>query len=110
MNNPFRFLGFFLFSALAIFSCGETEDPEPIIFTVSSNSVQFEAEGGSQIISITSNSTWTIEAASSWLEVTPMSGTGNTQITLKASSSDLLEAREVNVKGRVGTVVQLISV
>ncbi|SFA99166.1 cellulase family glycosylhydrolase [Algoriphagus aquimarinus] len=108
MNIPFRFLGLFLLAALAIFSCGETEDPKPIIFAVSTNAVQFEA--GSQIISITSNSIWTIEAASSWLEVTPTSGTGNSQITLKASSTTLSEVREASVKLSSEAKVELISV
>jgi len=65
MNDPFKLITLLLFILLIFLSCGKDEDPEPVIFTISSNTLQFDADGGSQLIVIKSNAARTIEIASS---------------------------------------------
>ena len=52
--------------------------------TVSQSSWNSPSEGGTQVIQITSNTTWEVSAPS-WVTVSPKQGTGNGPITLKTS-------------------------
>ncbi len=78
----------FMISASS-FSCSKNADEEPFL-TVSSESVSFMPEGGtSEPISIEANSRWTItNSASSWLQLSKLSGVQGTEKTSFTASAN----------------------
>ena len=68
------------------------------VISVSVPSVEFEADGGSVSIQVTSNSTWSVSGNPSWLTVGPSSITtpstnGATNVTLTASKNETKDTR-----------------
>ena len=83
--------------------------------SVSTSSVEFEAVGGTQSITVTSNSGWTASSSQSWLSVNPTSATapssnsGQTNVTLTAGENSTKDARPCTITfttsdGKVATV------
>lgn len=60
---------------------------EPSTLSVSTASINLTAAGGSQALSVSSNTNWTISGGESWLSVSPSSGSGNTSINLSATEN-----------------------
>ena len=87
-NYLWSMLAMMMVSLLSVsfVSCGGGDDPADEV-TASPNSIIFEKSGGSRQVQITSNTSWTISGAPSWLTVSPMSGKGNATISISASSS-----------------------
>ena len=71
--------------------------------TVSVSSVEFDPEGGSQAIQITSNSGWNVSGTPSWLTVSPSSGTAPTSgsetktVTLSVGENTTKDARSCSL-------------
>ncbi|MDE6794529.1 MAG: BACON domain-containing protein [Muribaculaceae bacterium] len=71
--------------------------------SVSLQSVDFEAEGGSQSINVTSNSGWTANTNQAWLTISPSScnapasGSESTNVTLSVGENTTNEARSCTV-------------
>ncbi|MEB2776000.1 cellulase family glycosylhydrolase [Algoriphagus sp. D3-2-R+10] len=107
MNNPFRFLVLLFFVSMVFFSCGEDEDPFQLV--VSSNSLEFGANEETQILTITSNQSWTIDIDSAWGRATPKAGSGNAQISITLDSNDAEEVRTTKLNIRAGTIVQPVT-
>ncbi|KAF2338668.1 cellulase family glycosylhydrolase [Flavobacterium nitrogenifigens] len=84
----YQMLLLFMISASS-FSCSKNADEEPFL-TVSSESVSFMPEGGtSEPISIEANSRWTItNSASSWLQLSKLSGVQGTEKTSFTASAN----------------------
>lgn len=67
--------------------------------TVSDGSVEFDPEGGSQTIQVTSNSGWNVSGSQSWLTVSPSSGNAPTSgseaktVTLSVGENTTKDAR-----------------
>lgn len=62
-------------AVMLIFACTPKDLP---FLTVSHDSLTFEAEGGAaQILTISSNSEWTLSPTESWIHVSPSVGSGN---------------------------------
>jgi len=83
------------------FSCSKGTDEEPYL-TVSTESVSFMPEGGaSEPIAIEANSTWSItNSASSWLQLSKLSGaqgTDKTTITASANNSGVSRSAVLTV-------------
>ena len=63
------------------------------VISLSMSSIEFESEGGSQTITVTSNSGWNASSNQGWLTVSPSSGnaptsgSGTTSVTLSASNN-----------------------
>ncbi|WPR73463.1 cellulase family glycosylhydrolase [Algoriphagus sp. NG3] len=110
MNNLFRFLVLMLFVSLTFFSCGEDEETEPVNLSLSTEILNFDAEGGTQTFTITSNSSWTIENASLYADVTPLSGSGNSQVTVNVDSNDEETSRIFYVKVRAEAIQRDVAV
>src|SRR5690606_4633861 len=110
MNNLFRFLASVLFISLALFSCGENEDPEPITLSLSKEILNFDAEGGTQTFTISSNSSWTIEIEALYADVTPSSGSGNSQVTVMEDSNDEEASRTFYKEVRAGAIQREVAV
>jgi endoglucanase len=71
------------------FSCSKSTDEDPYL-TVSTESVSFMPEGGtSEPIAIEANSKWTItNSASSWLQLSKLSGNQGTDKTTFTASAN----------------------
>jgi len=69
-------------------ACGTTvtitinQSANNCLLNISSSTLDFSPTAGSQTISITSNSTWTVSESLSWLSVTPTSGSNNSNINV----------------------------
>lgn len=68
----------------------EAADPE---FTVSRNSLTAAATGEIITINITANSQWTLAADDDWLTVSPLSGSGDTVITITVAENNSISGR-----------------
>ena len=77
-----------------LFSCGKDEaeksDDTPAI-AVNTPSVNFASEGGSKTISITSNTSWTIDCPGNW-QVSCKEGKGNQEIVVTAQENPMPES------------------
>jgi len=89
--NPF----IFLFSLSLIISACKKDEPH--FFELDETTLSFEIEGGSQNIAILSNGNWTISNTANWLTVSPLSGNGNTTVTVIASENETFEKRETTL-------------
>ena len=63
----------------------------------SPSSVSFTDAAGTQAVTITSNTDWTVTASESWLTVTPASGSGNGAVTVTAQANTGAEERMANI-------------
>jgi len=84
-------------------SCGEDE------VIANPTSVSFDTAGGTQSISVTSNTGWIVSGAPDWLTVFPTQGTKNGSITLTAKSNSG-SARNCTLYVQAGEATTTISV
>ncbi len=87
-------------SALGFVACEEQGDDvvgNPTV-EVSTKSLNFAMEEGSQDVNITANSDWKVEVDVDWVTVTPANGTGDAKITVAVAMNDTGAARETTVK------------
>lgn len=89
-------------------SCGDDDDPDEV--TVSMPSASFSESGGQSVISITSNTNWTVTGAPSWLTVTPMQGKGNGTIMLNAQKNTDKQSRSCVLYVNAGSASTVITV
>lgn len=69
--------------------CSDDNDPTYLDeIRVSQSYVALSTSGGSVSINVEANGSWTVSAAPNWLMVSPMSGTGNGQITFTAEAGE----------------------
>lgn len=85
--KPYRLLALLAAFVLAVASC-EPDEPEKITVSVSPTSLNFNADGGSQQISVTSNGAWTVRIDGGWMTVSSVSGTGNGSFDVKVDAND----------------------
>lgn len=71
---------------------------KPVEVSFGKDSQEIEAQGGSFEVEVKSNGDWTIDATPEWLTVSPMSGTGNTMLTLTAQPNNTSDSRSGEVK------------
>ena len=87
-------------SALGFVACEEKGNDvvaNPTV-EVSTKSLNFAMEEGSQDVDITANSDWKVEVDVDWVTVTPANGTGDAKITVAVAMNDTGAARETTVK------------
>ena len=87
-------------SALGFVAC-EDKDNDAVAnptVEVSTKSLNFAMEEGSQDVDITANSDWKVEVDVDWVTVTPANGTGDAKITVAVAMNDTGAARETTVK------------
>lgn len=73
-------------------------------------SADFSAEGGSRVIRISSNTSWSIGGAPSWLSISPMSGKKEGTITLYADENTSQNSRNCTLSISGGDDYSTISV
>ena len=78
----------------------------PSILTTDVTEINLPAEGGVGIIRLTANQGWRIRNSASWIECTPMDGTGDMEISVKAGPLETVEPREsvITIRGDLGAV------
>lgn len=82
----------------------------PCLFTVSPNTAQFEAAGGSATIAITTGAScaWTASSALDWISVAPGSGSGNGAVMVTAAANDTGATRSgsITIAGAAVAITQ----
>lgn len=97
--RSFFVVAMLLGSALGFVSC-ETDDAQsgdPTL-ELSTKSLNFTLEEGSEEVTITANADWKVENDADWVTVTPMAGNGNGKITVAVAQNDTGDARSAVVK------------
>ena len=87
-------------SALGFVACeekGNEVSGNPTV-AVSTTSLNFAMEEGSQSVDITANADWKAECDADWVTVTPAAGTGDAKLTVAVAMNDTGEARETTIK------------
>ncbi len=73
---------------------GKTENP---VLSVSTESLQFDSEGGEQTFTVSSNVDWTVSSPQSWCSVTPASASGNGTVKVKVSKHEQTSTRSTTI-------------
>lgn len=73
-------------------------------------SLSFTENGGSEDITITCNSDWTVSSNQTWCTVSPASGSSNGKVTVTAIANDSNGERSATITVKSGNVTQEISV
>ncbi|MBR08668.1 MAG: DNA mismatch repair protein [Rickettsiales bacterium] len=93
------FAGLLLMMQIAACNEGDNPDPEPeeeIILSTDLTSLNFDADGGTQSLVITSNVIWTLEYTSnSWARSSLQSTKGNASVQITADKNETTESREM---------------
>ena len=80
------------------------------ILTTDVTEINLPAEGGVGIIRLTANQGWRIRNTEPWVECTPMDGTGDMEISVKAVPLEAAEPREavITIRGDLDAVTTVI--
>lgn len=99
-NNTMKRFIFIALSvaSMAILASCENEEPIAPSLTVSTTEVIISEEGGSQSLTISSNTLWTITGGKAWLTVNPSTGEGNRVVVLSATENTALAPRECSIQ------------
>lgn len=107
----------FLWSMLATMMVGllsvgfvSCDDPDPDMVSVSMPSVNFSESGGSEIIQVTSNTTWTVSGNPGWLTVSPMRGSNNGAFSLTVTANTDKNNRNCVLYINAGSASAMVSV
>ena len=94
----FRYFIAALFLSLAV-GCVQEEIGTLSEIQVSESYVSIPVNGGSASVNVTASESWSVDASSvpSWLTVSPMSGSGNGQLTFSAESTTATNEAEVKI-------------
>lgn len=85
-NNIIRYCAAAM-AVCAVFGCKQEELYEPDSL-LSAQSITFEAEAAeAQSLTIASNGSWMIDVVDDWITVTPMSGTGSTDVSVTVTDN-----------------------
>lgn len=88
-------------------ACTDKDDPDEV--AVGQSMVNIGASGGSQSINIMSNTSWQINGAQSWVQVSPMSGSDNGSININVSQNTG-EARNCQLTVQAGKATATITI
>lgn len=84
--------------------------PDPHFLEVSPLSFHFVKDGGEKQITIGCDAEWMFDLESSWLSVSPSSGTGNATVTLVAEPNLVIEPRSMEFIIKSGSLSYTLSV
>ena len=95
---------------LPFVACNEDEDKEPY-FLLDKSEITLGAEGGTDVVLVESNDSWTVAVSEPWLSVSPASGTGNAACRVVVDSSLVSDMRTASVRfAPVATPVMAVTV
>ncbi len=112
MNLPVRLLFFAL--AMALFSCGDenspVDPPEEFVpeLSVTPLNLSFGQDGGTESISISSNTIWNVSSSTSWCTSTVQTSKGDASININAVANDVEEERSSTITIRATDVEDII--
>lgn len=87
-------LAFSLFAGMCmIISCDDSNDENFSAFTLDAQEFTLGAEGGTEIVNVTSGTKWVAKASEPWIKVMPANGVGSTECRIVVDSA--LWAKEV---------------
>ena len=72
--------------------------------------VSISVDGGTQSVTVKSNSSWSATSNQSWLTVSPSQGNGDGTLTLKATANPNTSSRQATVTVKCGSISKTISV
>ncbi len=85
MMRHLKFM-FCLLAALSLVAVSCSKEPEKEL-SVSPQSIELEADGSQQTAAVDANVNWTASTSSGWLQVSPRSGKGSMELTVKADAN-----------------------
>ena len=86
-----------LIVCLSLVACIEDEEKETF-FSLDKTSVTFGDVGGTDVVNVMSNESWTVSVTEPWLSVTPATGIGNAACTIVVDSSLINDPREAAIR------------
>nr|WP_321357703.1 cellulase family glycosylhydrolase [uncultured Draconibacterium sp.] len=101
MKIPFKL--FFFALLISLFACSKNEDPVPnpdnfkAELSASPLSLNFSKDGGTETISITSNTTWNISSNASWCTSALQTSKDNANINISAEANTVEEERTATI-------------
>lgn len=93
--------------SLAVLSCTKTPVPE---LSVSTNIISVGADGGTTIVTITTNQEWTATTDATWITLGAESGNQSVNIAIEVSAFTEAAARSASILVKAGSLQQTIAV
>ena len=98
-----------LAGSLVLFACDPIE-PKVTELSVSDKSVSFETDGGEKTVTVTCNTTWSVNSTADWFTVSPKSGSENGSIKITATANNAFNVRSGDITVTAGDKSQTIKV
>lgn len=97
---------------VAILSVGFTscDDDEEDSVSVDRSSVNLSESGGTETIRVESNTKWTVIGAQSWLNISPMQGSGNGIFTISTDANTNNSSRNCTLTINAGSAITTVYV
>ena len=86
-----------LIVCVSFVACNDDEE-KGANFSLDKSEITFAAEGGTDVVLVESNDSWTVSVSEPWLSISPASGTGNAACHVVVDSSLVSEMRTAYVR------------
>lgn len=93
--------------SVVFFSCDKYEDN---FLSLSGNEFHIQGEGGEFTFTISSNASWSIVVADSWVTTDQSSGSGESSVTIEVSGNYSVQDRSTTITVASGSFVETITV
>ena len=96
MMNKLYKIALGLIVCIPFVACNEDEKNAGL--SVDKSEITFAAEGGTDVLLVESDATWTVSASEPWLSVSPASGTGTMACNVVVDSSLVNDMRTASIR------------
>ncbi|MBD8488873.1 cellulase family glycosylhydrolase [Echinicola sp. CAU 1574] len=113
MKKPHHSISHFLLALLlfgTLSACSDQADQKPVELTLSSSQLDYDADGGSKEIALTSNSPWEAQTTVNWLSLQPSSGDGNAMLTFTSTNNAETSPRSTTLEIKAGSITKSVSI
>lgn len=90
-------LGVFIYM-VAVASCKDDDDSGITGFTIDKDDITMGAEGGTDVVMISSGDEWTVSSSEPWVNISPANGLGLTECTVTIDSTLINGMRTANIR------------
>lgn len=90
-------LGVFIYM-VAVASCKDDDDSGIAGFTIDKDDITMGAEGGADVVMISSGDEWTVSSSEPWVNISPANGLGLTECTVTIDSTLINGMRTANIR------------
>lgn len=90
-------LGVFVYM-VAVASCKDDDDSGIAGFTIDKDDITMGAEGGADVVMISSGDEWTVSSSEPWVNISPANGLGVTECTVTIDSTLINGMRTANIR------------